>query len=360
MSGIVNRVSSLQISMFSRSYVSEATAELQRASEEVSTGLKSDIFADLGARASSAISLRASEENTQAYISSNEVLDSKLEAMLTVVDAVRESAQEVLETALVNSASSVSGAEALQEQARAALESIIAGLNTSYNGDHLFAGTSSDETPMTRWSEVSDETGYSPEQILAEIVGSGPADASEAEAMIAAIDAVFASADSTDPDRNYEATFYSGTPELDESGEASTRVTARINVGQQLDYGVQANDEAFRDIIKGLAMLVSVDVSEITDEDTYAAWMDGVTEALSSGVEGALEISADIGFNQQVVETTQTQLTDLSLVQTTQIGEYENVDAYEAATRLTALETQLEASYTVTARLAELSLLNYL
>ena len=38
----------------------------------------------------------------------------------------------------------------------------------------------------------------------------------------------------------------------------------------------------------------------------------------------------------------------------------EGVDPYEAATRLSALETQLQASYAVTARLSRMSFLNFL
>lgn len=356
----VGRVSSLQFNLFSRSHVAKATTALQRTGQELSTGRKADIFADLGSRAATAINLRAREENTQAYMTANKVLDSKLEAMLTSVDGVRDTAQSVLQNALINASRPVTGASALKSEARAALESVISGLNISYNGDHLFAGTRSDRPPMTRWSEVNSATGYSPEEVLQDIVGSGPTTAAEAQAMMDAIDDIFASANTVDPDRNFESTFFNGTPALDASGQPSNRVSARINTGQELEYGVQGNDTAFRDIIKGLAMLVATDVSEISDEAAYAAWMEGVTQALSAGVQGALGASARIGFGQQVVETTQIRLTDLSLVQRTQIGDYENVDPYEAATRLTDLETQLQASYNVSARLSQLTILKFL
>lgn len=360
MAWTISRVSSLQFNLVNRSHVASATADLQRAGQEVSTGRKADIYADLGPRAAAALSLRAREENTQSYLAANGVLDSKLQAMLTSVDAVRDRVDNVLQDALVNASRPVTGASALQAEARAALESIIASLNISYNGDHLFSGTASDRPPLTRWEEENPETGYSPEEILQNIVGAGPTDVSDAQAMIDAIDAIFDSADPSDPARNYEATFYDGTTALDGSGQPAHRVTARIDVGQQLDYGVQANDPAFRDILKGLAMLAATDVSQIQDQAAYSEWMGAVTGALSAGVQGALDVSADIGFHQQIVETTKIQLTDLSLVQRTQIGNYENVDPYEAATRMTSLETQLQASYTVSARLSQLTLLNFI
>ena len=360
MSWNISGVSSMQLSFTNRQNVARVTEQLQTAGQELSTGRKADLFADLGPRASVALTLRAREENTQAYMSMNELLDSKLELMVASVNSMRGGAEEVFQNAMINASRPAMGAPALQSAARAALESTIGLLNISYNGDYLFSGTASDQAPLTRWDEANPTTGLSPEEVLSDIVGTGPSTVAEAEAMIDQIDAFFASTNTADPDRNFEATFFNGTPLLDGSGDPSTRVTARISDGQELEYGVQANDEAFRDTIKGLAMLSVIDVDQIDDDATYARWMEAVNDALGQGVEGGVAASTRIGFNQQVVANAQSQLEDISLVQQTQIGNYENVDPYEAATLVTSLETQLQASYNVTARLSQLSLLNYL
>lgn len=360
MSWNISGISSMQLNFTNRQHVARVTEQLQNAGQELATGRKADLFADLGPRASIALTLRAREENTQTYLTVNQVLDSKLEAMLASIDATRTSSEDVLQNALINASRPTTGANALQSESRAALESVIGSLNISYNGDHLFSGTASDKAPLTRWDAANPDTGLSPEQILSEIVGSGPATLAEAEAMIDEIDAFFASTNTADPDRNFEASFFNGTPLHDAGGDPNTRVTARINEGQQLSYGVQANDPAFRDTIKGLAMLAVADVSQIEDEATYARWMEAVNDALSGGVQGVLSTAASIGFNQQVVAKAQTQLDDISLVQRTQIGNYENVDPYEAAAMVSSLETQLQASYSVTARLSQLTLLNFL
>ncbi|MDK3016720.1 flagellin [Pseudodonghicola flavimaris] len=359
MSWNISRVSSLQLNTANRSYVASATKLLQTAGQELSTGVKADIFADLGASAALDLTLRAREANTQAYLTSNDILDSKLQAMLTSVDAARESADSVLQTSIVNASRGTTGVSALNEEAEAALESIIASLNISFNGDYLFSGIDSDAQPLSRWDEIDTETGTSPAQLLSGIVGSGPATLAEAEDMIARFDAFFDSANA-DASENFEGVFFNGTPAQAADGTPSARVTARLDADQSLEYGVQANDQGFRDILKGLAMLAVVDVSTIEDDATYKAWMEAANTALGNGVEGALGASADIGFNQQVVENASTRLGDLSLVQQTQIAAYENVDPYEAATRVENLQYQLEASYTVTAKLSQMSLLNYL
>jgi flagellar hook-associated protein 3 FlgL len=355
----VGSLSTFQFNLFNRQNVQRSTEALQKAGYEVSTGKKSDIYLDLGPGAASLLRLRAREGDTQTYLQSNDVLASKLEAMLTSVNAIRQTAQPVLESALINASRPQTGAEVLQREARAALESMTATMNTSFNGEHLFSGLASDAPPLSRWEQANAATGLSPQDVLAAIVGTGPADAAEATAMIEEIERVFASQSVVDPDRNFEATFYNGAPALDGTGTEIDRFSARVNVGQEVEYGVQANDAAFREIYKGFAMLAAVDVSKL-EQDAYEVWMAKVIEVMSDGQEGALDASARIGFNQQIVEDTQVQLTDLSLIQRTQISEYESVDSYEAITRMTNLQNQLEASYQVSARLSGLTILNYL
>ncbi|GAA6164723.1 hypothetical protein NBRC116590_24270 [Pelagimonas sp. KU-00592-HH] len=354
----VGRLSTLQFNLTNRYHVSRTSMDLQRAGEEVSTGRRADVFADLGPRAAGTIKLRAREEETQNYLKSNELLGNKLSAMLTSVDAVRDQVQGVLEMALANASSPANGGHTLKLQARAAMESVVATLNIKYNGEHLFAGTQSDNAPLMRWEQTNPDTGLSPEGVAAGIVAPGITDLATAQAMAAEFDTVFASADASNPDRNFEQTFYVGSPQLDGSNQPYDRVVARLSAGQELSYGAQANDDGLRDILQGLSMLIAVDASTINDDAAYKDWMGNVIDSLSKGQEGALAISSQIGFNQQVVETAKTRLTDLSLVQQTQISAYETVDPYEAVTRMTNLETQLQASYEVAARLSSLSILN--
>ena len=47
-------------------------------------------------------------------------------------------------------------------------------------------------------------------------------------------------------------------------------------------------------------------------------------------------------------------------IMTRHIGALENVDPFEASTRVSALLTQVETAYAMTARIQRLSLLNYL
>jgi len=356
---VLSTISSYQFNLFNRQNVARTTADLQKASQEAASGKRADVFGELGPRAASVIKLRAREANTQTFLTSNGVLGNKLSAMMASVEAVRTQIQGVLENSLANATRPNSGAEMLQLQARSALEGLVASMNTSFNGDFLFSGLKSDTPPYLRWNQTNGTSGLSPEDVLQNIVGAGPADATDAATMIAEIDLSFASQNGGQPTHNFEATFYQGTAALDGGGQPTRQVAAWVNVGQQVVYGARGNDAPFIEAYKGLAMLASTDVSQL-DPAAYEAWMTKVIDSLSQGQEGLLDVSARIGFNQQIVEKTQRQLEDISMVQRTQIADFENVDPYEAVTRLNLLETQLEASYQVSARLGNLTILQFL
>lgn len=359
MSWISSRFSTLQLNLFSRQQVERATSSLQLAAKEMTTGLKVDVYADLGPMAAVTLSLRSTEQQTQSYITANGVLTSKIDAVLTAVDSVRETVSGIFEQVAVNAARQTSGTSTLQIQATAALKTLISTLNLNYNGDYLFSGVSSESSALQNWESQNPDTTYSPKSAFEAIVGTGPTTTTEAASMMDDIDQIFASTYTTDSTMNFESTFYNGKPALDSSGDDNVRVTARIDPNRVLDYGVQANDDAFKDLYKGLAMLASVNVDDIADEETYQAWMASVGDALSSGISGALTTSTRLGFYQQVIEDTVVRQQDLSFVYRSQINGFESVDPYEAATRVSALETQLQASYSIAARLADLTILNY-
>ena len=351
--------SSMQFNLFTRQNVERTAQALQKAGQEVATGRKADVYAELGARSASVMKLRIREADTQTYMQSNDLIANKLSLTINAMDKMRDTVQRVLETTFFDTSQSGTGTGLLQANARAALDEVISLMNLNFNGEHMFAGLSSEVSPLKEWDETNPDTGLSPEDVIGGIVGSGPTNLADVASMKAQLDTIFASANTGAPEQNFEETFYIGTKAADAGGSPNRRVTAWVASGQQLEYGVQANDTPVREVYQGLAMLVSVDLSQM-DVDTYRAWMDEVGAILAQGMEGLLRISTKTGFNQEVVEKAQIQLNDLSLVQRNMITDYENVDPYEAITEMTNLERQLEATYQITSRLSGLSILNFL
>jgi flagellar hook-associated protein 3 FlgL len=96
---------------------------------------------------------------------------------------------------------------------------------------------------------------------------------------------------------------------------------------------------------------------------TEAAFRDYATTAagrLQRGLGQLVDLAAHTGQNQALVVANQERLEVAKDLYNRQIVELEERDPYEAATMLTQLEHQLEASYLLTARMNELSLTSYL
>ena len=76
-----------------------------------------------------------------------------------------------------------------------------------------------------------------------------------------------------------------------------------------------------------------------------------------SGIDGE---RSKLGISESRVSQANTSLDAQITILTTSINDMEGIDTYEAATRVTTLESQLSLAYTLTSRIQNLSLLNYL
>lgn len=360
MTTTISTVSTLQMLLTRRRMAADLQAQLTQASQEVSTGIRADVYRSLGVRSAETLALRARMDRNTGLITSNEVLANRMEMMAETLGQVRDRAQSFLELAVANRDAPGATAETLQAEARSALQQLRSLINVSYHGAALFSGVDSGQAPLQGWEDVNPLTGLSPRDVAEGVIGGGITDAADAAAKVAAMETIFASADAVQPERNFEATFYNGTPRHDAGGAPSPRLTAHIEEGITLSYGVQANDQAFTELLRGLSMLAGTDASAIADADAYRAWVGAAVDSVSAGISGLIETEARLGGQQQILEETIGQQNDRNDLYNSQILSLEGVDVYEASTRVSQLQTQLEATYAVTARLSQLSFLNFM
>ena len=122
--------------------------------------------------------------------------------------------------------------------------------------------------------------------------------------------------------------------------------------GFTIGYGVNADNPALEKIIRAYDLIIT----NPTDQDT-------LFEALSVIQAGADELAILQATVAQDANTVQAQLLDnqeeVNLI-TAQITTIREVDVAEASVRLKQIETQLEASYTVTSTLLNLKLSDYI
>ncbi|SHF50005.1 flagellar hook-associated protein 3 FlgL [Loktanella atrilutea] len=341
-----------------RETTSRLADQISDASREVTTGLKAQPFDALGHKSADAIAIRMQIQRNDGFIASNTLLDGRFLAVETSLGSIRTAAQDVLDQSFV--ALTSTGSKSLAEIARSAIDTLIERSAVSDSSGFLMSGTRSDVSPLQGWTEVNPDTGLSPAGIVEDVL-SGPMNSlADVQSKIAALKAVFSDSDSTNPSRNFEASFYNGSPTRDANGQVNPPLTVRVSTTETMAQPVQANATAMRDLMRGLAMVSAVDAGQISDPDARAAWIDEARNAIANGISGTTELETNTGVLRSRLSTiTETQQSRGTLLAKEQLL-LEGTDQYDAATRLTQLQTQLESSYAVTARLSRLSFLNYL
>jgi len=149
-----------------------------------------------------------------------------------------------------------------------------------------------------------------------------------------------------------------------ETTDPRSAVTARIDDGYTLKYGLRANEAALRDGLKFTAILsvLKFDATVETDANRYAEVKERLIPGfLTSGGQASVrEIATEVALKQQVLESTEARhKTAISLTRST-LDQTEGVDLNEVGAKILALQTHLQASYEATSILSRLSLVNFL
>jgi flagellar hook-associated protein 3 FlgL len=150
------------------------------------------------------------------------------------------------------------------------------------------------------------------------------------------------------------------------SGATPARQTATAQVGPSttVAYGMQANEQAISSLVASVAVLAATtySASDPNAQASYQALNQKVAASLSgqSGTQSISDIEADLANAQTTIQTatnlnTQTQTTLQNMMQN-----IDGVNQDQIGEQILTLQNSLSASLSVTARLAQLSLVNYL
>lgn len=150
----------------------------------------------------------------------------------------------------------------------------------------------------------------------------------------------------------------------DLSGTAGQNFTAQIDQGRQLSYGARADQDAIRDMLKMSALLSVVEYTDAADKEelaSYKALSTRVTQTLNfKGVQSLESIVTGLGLAASTLKQTQDRHDLVMASANEMLGDIQNADPYEVGVKLTTLQTQLQASYQVTAMLSKMSLVNFI
>ncbi|MEM8755169.1 MAG: flagellin, partial [Pseudomonadota bacterium] len=317
--------------------LADVERDLTRASEELTTGRKTDLVA---ATNGDPTRLFAIERD----ISLNESRRTSIDLAVgrsTVAQASLAQVQNAVadfgpRLAAATSVRDIGAAERIAAEARDAFSQAVAALNSRFGDRSVFAGAAADGPALA-----------DAEDILADVAAAAAAATDPADA-IAAVESYF-----NDPG-GFDATGYLGSVDDVEAAE--------IGPGERLDYAVRGDRQELRDALSALAIAV-VGVEGGFPGDTIDGRLD-VLEASAlrsvSAEAGVIELRSELGVAEERLEQATVRASAEDAFLQTARNRIVERDQFQAATEFTALETQLQTIFSVTARLSNLTLTNFL
>lgn len=308
-------------------------------SEEVISGISQDVGAAVGGDFTALSAISRSQARVVALQQTASEADLLAGSQQDALEVVQGHAYAIGSTLI--SAASSSSPSMVNSGAQNAAErfaSIIGALNVSVAGRYAFSGITTDTRPVA-----------DPEDIMAELTTlvNGMTSVDD---ITAAVDAWFEGAAGSGGfiDKAYK-------------GSATTLTPVQISDTDEARLTLTATDPTLRDVLKGfaLATLVAEDAAGYTF-DTRSRLIQAAGERIVTGDGKMATLRSDLGAVESIIADAQTrnsaQKSSLQLAKTELIG----VDPYETATALDAVQSQLESLYTLTSRLSQLSLMDYL
>jgi flagellin-like hook-associated protein FlgL len=151
-----------------------------------------------------------------------------------------------------------------------------------------------------------------------------------------------------------------------ENGTTPARQTQTALVGPSLTvaYGMRANEQAITNVVKNIAVLASTtySTSNTNAQASYRALLAQVYTNLTppSGVESINDMESDLADAQKAVTNANTLNSQTQTTVSDILNGIDGINQTQIGEQLMTLQNSLSASMSVTARLAQLSLVNYL
>ncbi len=343
-------VSSYMLANSTRNIIAKAQADLVKASQEATTGFVFDKGLTLGSRTGQSISLRKEHDRLTVLTETNGLLSERMKASQNALTNVIKGSQDFLGN-LTAVHGSADGHSIIVDTAKSLLRAATDLINTSYNGEYIFAGENTDVKPLGDYGVAGDPARAAVLQSFQDYFRFPTTDPQVAN--ISAADM------KTYLDTSFAAEFDAGSWSTNWSSASDTLVKSRIAPTELAETSVSANNAGFRQLAMSYTM-----IAELGDIGLNQAAFDMVIDkAEATTTQNTISLAGAqsfLGNAQARTKDATDRLTVQINVLNSSVLDLEAVDPYEAASRVEALRTQIDASYALTVKIQSLSLLNYL
>ncbi len=343
-------ISTQSISSSMRQSILKMQSELAASQTELSTGNYADIGLTLGAQTGQSISLQGEQALLQTISDTNTTVSTRLSTTQNILSSLQSSAQDLLNS-LIESNGATSGASTLQTTAASDLKSMIAGLNSSLDGEYIFAGENSAKPPITDYYGAS-----APNQQAVDAAFAATFGMSQSSAGVSGISGPAMQSFLTD---QFAPLFQGANWTSNWSSASDQTMSNLISPTQTENTSVSANAPAFQELTQAYTMLADLGAQNL-GVGAFGALVSTAEGLLKSGIAGLTSLQANVGVVQSAVTNSTSQMSLQMNLLSTQVSNLESVNTYEVSTRITDLQTQIETSYSLTSQLSQLSLVKFL
>ena len=334
-----------------------AKTQLDTLTQQVSSGHVSASYAGLGASAQTALSLQPQIAQLTAQQSAIGAVTGRLgvtQAALTQINGIAMSFNAQLANLNGISPSEV---DSVAAGARSALQQVASLLDSTDGGTYVFGGTDSANPPVPNPDAILASGFYT--QIGAAVAGlaaNGAAATAASTLKIASSDAPGTTPFSGPPGQAPTLTLGSGA----DGGGGAVQVGVLANANTLAASGGTSTTGSYtRDILRGLATLANLSSTQVNAAGFTALVQD--TRASLTGAVSALNVEGGVlGNTQATLQARQAQASDTSTALTAQLSSVQDVDLAKTLSSLSAVQTQLSASYKLISEVSSLSLVKYL
>lgn len=310
--------------------------EIDRLSTELASGRVADVREVLAGNYSYLSDIERRSSILEGYTIATTEASLFAGAVQNALGAIDQFGSDLSSSLLIagNSAVGASGSHTIAE-ARTVLEGMIGAINSDSAGRYLFSGAATDQPPLAD------------ADTLLTAMRTALAGAATPDDLLAGAETWFA-----DP-AGFEATMYQGSPDA--------LTPFGVSQSDKVTLNLRAVDPKLREVLKlaAVATLAS-DPTFGFDVKSQSELFNKSGQALLAGQDDIISLRANVGFIEERIE----QVTTRNAAEQTTLNfaklDLLNIDPYEAATRLQEAQFQLESLYSVTVRMSQLSLVNFL
>lgn len=343
-------VSTAAVSQSLRYNLMRAQAELVNANKEAQTITVADRGLALGARTSQSISLSRDLERLNGIIDQNELISSRLTGTQNALQQLQDRAQTLMST-LSAGISGDASADVMLTDAKGTLDALTSILNTSINGEHIFAGINTDVSPIGAYTAGSPAKAAfdASFQAFFTFPQSDPQAANITTAQM-----------NTFLDTVVTPQFMGAGWQTNWSDGSDEPITSRISLNETIETSVSANGEGIRKLAMVASSVFDLLSAPDMSQAAKSALLEKAVGIVGEAIGDLATLQAETGITQQRVSKATERMEMQADIFERTVGKMEAVDPYEASTRVTALMDMIEASYALTARLQQLSLTKFL